>query len=334
MSRRALVALLAAAAVLAAGAAGRPDRPFELDLSTGASGLPLLGSYRDGMGVRFVEHGTFWIETGIRNTSGETITVLDAHTPEPPRSIVRQVGTRLGLTPECTLGPCDLTPRDIDERPLHPVEVPSDAELGIRLHYKLGTCSDVPHATFDSADTLVVDYRDAAGGVQQQTFSLGRLRLMLGRPQGVDCVPRPFSHLGLVGSFTTSPGHLPVPGSDGDTCVRDGSGTLRYTSRYFESREGIRWRVEIVLPRFAGKGTYKSSARVARTGPVDVIVSGSFGSGPGPSVFHGHPGIVTVTQATGRLYGGRLDATLSGKRRFFSAYGAWRCTTRLSSDQP
>jgi hypothetical protein len=46
------------------------------------------------------------------------------------------------------------------------------------------------------------------------------------------------------------------------------------------------------------------------------------------TVFHDPNGTVTVTTARGPTIGGRITAVFSGHRRFFRAYGAWRCTTR------
>lgn len=120
-----------------------------------------------------------------------------------------------------------------------------------------------------------------------------------------------------------------MPGSDGDTCTKTATGRLLFRSRLFTDRSGIQFRVEIAFPHFVGKGVYGKTSNPASLGPVGVIVSGGFGD-RGQTSFHGHPDMVTVTQAAGTMYGGRFQATLSGRRRFFRAYGAWRCTTKLS----
>ena len=198
----------------------------------------------------------------------------------------------------------------------------------MQFNYRLGSCSDVPLSSLATASVLEVSYKDSQGTLHQQALPIGAARLHLQTPAGVECVPRPYSHIGLVGSFTTSPGHKPVPGSDGDTCTTNAAGKLVYRSRLFDDRSGVQFRVEIVFPHFSGKGVYGTSSRPTRRGSADVIVTGGFGD-HGQTTFHGHPGMVTVTQAAAPLYGGRFQATLSGRRRFFRAYGAWRCTTKL-----
>ena len=81
----------------------------------------------------------------------------------------------------------------------------------MQLNYQLGSCSDVALSSLASANVLQVSYTDSTGALQQQVFPIGGARLHLQKPAGVECVPRPYSHIGLVGSFTTSPGHKPVP---------------------------------------------------------------------------------------------------------------------------
>ena len=43
------------------------------------------------------------------------------------------------------------------------------------------------------------------------------------------------------------------------------------------------------------------------------------------TIFH-DLGAVTVTTASARRLGGHFTEVFSGHRRFFRAYGAWRCT--------
>ncbi len=137
------------------------------------------------------------------------------------------------------------------------------------------------------------------------------------------CLPRPFSYVGLVGSFTTSPEHKPTPGSDGDTCTKTGAGGLVFRSREFTDRSGTSFRIEIDLPRYRGVGSYDTAGHTL--GPASVTAIGAFGT-PGPTtVFHDPNGTVTVTTTHGTMLGGRLTAVFSGHRRFFRAYGAWRC---------
>ena len=143
--------------------------------------------------------------------------------------------------------------------------------------YKLGTCADAATSTLATGTVAEISYRDSQGPVQSQTIPLkaGRLRLL--GPTGVDCVPRPYSHIGLVGSFTTKPGHKPVVGSDGDTCFTSRNGDFVYTSRYLRDRTGIRFRVKIILSRLAGKGLYTAAPNPAARGRAHISVTGGFG---------------------------------------------------------
>ena len=192
--RRALVILLAAAAaVLAGGAGGGTSGPLSLLAGTSGGGQALGDVEPTGMEVPFLERGRFWLAVQIRNDSGEAVTVVDAHTPQPAKSLVMQTATRLGLSPQCVLGPCDFTPEGIEAKPLAPVAVPPGGLLGVRLEYRVGTCADAARASYASGDELAVDYRDGAGALQRQSFPIGRLRLIVRKPAGVDCVPRPFS---------------------------------------------------------------------------------------------------------------------------------------------
>ena len=80
------------------------------------------------------------------------------------------------------------------------------------------------------------------------------------------------------------------------------------------------------MPNYRGPGLYQPAGRKGGSlGPAAVVVSGGFGD-HGQTVFRDTSGFVSVTQATGTTFGGRFHALLSGRRRLFSAYGAWRCT--------
>jgi hypothetical protein len=315
--------------VLAVSAGAAVSGPLVLAGGEGGGGPALGGMGPSGVTVRFIDRGRFFVGVLVRNGSSHTLTVVNAHVPEPPHSLVRQVGTRLGLVPPCNAhGLCDFGPTGADAARLRPVALTPGAEAAVQISYKLGSCAEVPHSSLATARVIEVSYKDSHGVLQQQTLPIGGGLLHLQKPAGVECVPRPFSHIGLVGSFTTSPGHKPVPGSDGDTCTKSATGRLVFRSRLFTERSGVEFRVEIAFPHFVGKGLYETSTGHASLGPADVIVSGGFGD-RGWTTFHGHPEMVTVTQAAAPLYGGRFQAVLSGHRRFFRAYGAWRCTTKL-----
>ncbi len=305
--------------------------PFVVENGTESGGYPLAGAGPAGTGVRFIDRGSFWVGVLLRNGSARRrVTIVGARTPEPVGSLVRQIGARFAPFTPCTGN--RLCPFLADAR--HP---PAPAPLtvaphelaGVKLDYRLVSCTAARASTPASGDSLIVSYRYGTGPVRQQTLPLGGAKLRLHRPAGIECVPRPYSHIGLVGSFTTSPGHGTVPGSDGDTCTSTAAGGLRFRSRLFMDRDQIEWRVEIDLPHLRGLGSYgRAGSKGTPLGTGEITVTGGFGD-HGWTTFHDNNGTVTVTQARGALFGGRFEAVLSGHRRFFRAYGAWRCTTRL-----
>jgi hypothetical protein len=326
----AAVAVLAATSVGVSGSSGASASggPFALMPGSAASGYPLAGSGPSGNQIRFIDHGSFWIGALLRNTSPNRLTIVDARTPEPAGSLVALIDARFAPFTPCSghvACPILADPRHPPAPP--PLTVASHRLLAVKLSYRLASCAAARTATTASGDSLIVSYRAGTGPLQQQTFLLDGAKLLLHRPAGIECVPRPYSHIGLVGSFTTSPGHGTVPGSDGDTCTKPAGGALRFDSRLFMDREGIEWRIQINLPRLHGLGSYgRATAKRVTLGRAAITVSGSFGNHSW-TTFHADNGTVTLTRADGRLYGGRFDAVLSGHRRFFRAYGAWRCTT-------
>jgi hypothetical protein len=196
----------------------------------------------------------------------------------------------------------------------------------VKFNYQLVSCVAAKAASTASGATLVLTYRYGAGTGSSETVPLDGARLRLQRPAGVECLPRPYSYIGLVGSFTTSPEHKPIPGSGGDMCSKTANGGLVFTSREFMDRSGTTFQLEIALPRYRGIGTY--AARGHTLGPSVVTAVGFFGT-PGPTtIFRDPHATVTVTTAHGKTIGGRLTAIFSGHRRFFHAYGDWRCTTQ------
>jgi hypothetical protein len=195
----------------------------------------------------------------------------------------------------------------------------------VKLTYQLVSCRQAAVSTTASGSTLVLSYRDSHGQIATETVPLTYARLHLRPPAGVECLPRPYSHIGLVGSFTTSPGHKPIPGSDGDMCMRTTSGGLAFRSREFMDRSGVAFRIEINLPRYRGIGSYHRHGQTL--GPAEITALGGFGLHAW-TTFRDDNGTVTVTTARRTTLGGRFTAVFSGHRRFFRAYGAWRCTTR------
>ncbi|MGH2972146.1 MAG: hypothetical protein ACRDNM_00740 [Gaiellaceae bacterium] len=291
---------------------------------TTAGGYPLDGGGPQGDHIRFINRGSFWIAVLVRNGSSKSVTIVGASTPEPTNSLVRE--TRAGFS---RYTPCagdrfcawPSTPTSTKPLTLRP-----HAEAAVKLNYQLISCAKAGSSTTASGDSFVLSYRYDNGSLQQETVALGGAKLLLERPAGVECLPRPYSYIGLVGSFTTSPEHKPIPGSDGDMCAKTATGGLSFQSRQFMDRSGVGFRIEITLPRYRGIGSYRRSGQTL--GPAEVTAIGEFGT-PGPTtIFHDPNGAVTVTTAHGSTLGGRLTAVFSGHRRFFRAYGAWRCTTR------
>lgn len=317
----ALTVLLAGASFAAATHSG----PLALLTGTTASGIPALaGGGPSGQNVRFIDHGTFWIAVLVRNSSSMPITLLRASTPEPANSLVHE--TRAGFSPytPCTgdrLCPWPSTPTSTKPLMLRP-----HAEAAVKLDYQLVSCAAAKAASTASGTALVLVYRHGSGAAATETVPLGGARLRLQRPAGVECLPRPYSYIGLVGSFTTSPEHKPIPGSGGDMCTKTPTGGLAFTSREFMDRSGTMFQIAINLPRYRGAGTYQRDG--TSLGPGEVTAVGFFGT-PGPTtVFHDPSGTVTVMTVHGTTLGGRFSAVFSGHRRFFRAYGSWRCTTR------
>ena len=323
-----MLALLTAEAVVSAasgGVAAAAGGPIALLDGTTASGYPLAGSGPTGEAVRFIDQGTFWIAVLVRNRSAkQTVTIVDARTPEPLGSLVAQTSAGFSRHKPCRGSMfCGYPSSRTSTAPL---TLAAGGMAAVKLSYRLVSCAAAAVSTTASADTLVVSYRYGSGSVREQAFPLGGAALHLQRPSGVECLPRPYSHIGLVGSFTTSPGHKPIPGSDGDTCTKTAGGGLAYRSRLFMDRSGTTFRIAINLPQYRGKGHYQPAGSPGGTlGLSQVVATGGFGL-HGWTTFRDNASTVTVTTATGATLGGRFTAVFSGHRRFFRAYGAWRCT--------
>lgn len=323
--RRQAAALFAAvvvsAAVSGSGSAGPPGPLAVLD-GTSSSGYPLAGSGPGGVNVRFIDRGTFWVAVLVQNHSANPVTLVGARTPEPLNSLVRQRRAGFSRFTPCSGHVACLWPRTPTSTA--PLTLAPHAEAAVKLSYQLVSCAQAAASTTASATSLTLRYRHAQGALAEETVPLAGARLHLQPPAGVECLPRPYSYIGLVGSFTTSPGHEPIPGSDGDMCTKTSSGGLAFRSREFMDRSGVAFRIEIALPHYRGRGSYDRGR--AALGRAAVTAIGGFGL-HGWTSFHDPSAAVTVTTAKGTTLGGRLNAVFSGHRRFFRAYGAWRCTT-------
>ena len=300
--------------------------PIALLNGTVLSGYPLAGSGPTGETVRFIDRGTFWVAVLVRNRSAtQTVTIVDARTPEPLRSLVAQTSARFSRHKPCPGGSM-LCGYPSSRTSTAPLTLAPGGMAAVKLSYRLASCALAAVSTTASATTLVVSYRSGNGPAREQAFPLGGASLRLQRPAGVECLARPYSHIGLVGSFTTSPGHKPIPGSDGDTCTKTAGGGLAYRSRLFMDRSGTMFRIAINLLHYRGKGSYQPAGSPGETlGLAQVVATGGFGL-HGWTTFRDNASTVTVATASGTTLGGRFTAVFSGHRRFFRAYGAWRCT--------
>jgi hypothetical protein len=318
-----VVAAAASASALPAASGATASKPLAELSGASAGGYPLAGGGPSGENIRFIDRGTFWVAVLVRNRSARPVTIVGARTPEPLNSLVRQARAGFSRYKPCPAGPaCPWPDTPTSTRPLR---LPPHTEAAVKLNYQLVSCAHAAAATTASANSLVLSYRYENGSVAEETVPLMGARLHLQRPAGVECLPRPYSYIGLVGSFTTSPAHRPIPGSDGDMCTKTDTGGLTFRSREFMDRSGVTFRIEITLPRYRGLGSYHRGAQTL--GPAEVMALGGFGLHAW-TVFHDPNGTVTVTTARGPTIGGRITAVFSGHRRFFRAYGAWRCTTR------
>lgn len=327
MRTRVFIGVAVASAII--GAVAPPiaasGAPLVLLQSGSAGGIPAqAGGGPSGQNIRFIDQGTFWIAVIVRNNSSKPVTLVSASTPEPSNSLVREKRAGFARYTPCT-GRELCPPPAIAATSTKPLTLRPHAEAAVKLSYELVSCADAKRASAASGSTLELMYRYGSAPVTQESVPLGSARLRLERPAGVECLPRPYSYIGLVGSFTTSPEHKPIPGSAGDMCRKTPKGGLGFTSREFMDRSGTMFQIAINLPRYRGIGTYKQDASL---GAAEVTAVGFFGT-PGPTtVFHDPSGTVTVMTVHGATLGGRFSAVFSGHRRFFRAYGSWRCTTR------
>jgi hypothetical protein len=354
-----LVLLVLAAGGVAACGSGSSlpaAAPLVNEGSFTSGGWPTLGSYPSGIPLRFIERGAFGVDIVLRNSSRQTLTVIDARTIDPPHSLVHQVGTSLASwnPPACpahVLGCPQYSPfRGFygADRP-KPVTVRPHRGVGVQLNFRLGACSEVPLASSEATRLLTVTFRDDRGKLRQQTLPLGSAQLRLRKPPPSACLSRPHSQIALSGLFPSSTAST-IPGSKGGTCVRTASGGLacsdgdtctrtagglRFRSGLFESRGSLMVRVEIELPRFRGAGLYRTlhePTRVLASPQVLVIV----GIGNQPT-FRARTSVVTVTRATPTALGGHLHAIVIGSRHTpFHVSGTWHCTiaTEASFSRP
>ena len=219
MKARSLVALLVLLPALGAGAGvadgGAASGPFAAVDGSSSGGYPLAGGGPSGIGIRFIDRGSFWVAMLLENTSSEPVTILGVETPEPAHSLVSEAGPGLvaPFTP-CSGDRACPFPAPTPPPSTSPLTVAPGHDAAVKFDYRLVSCAAAPRSSTAGGDSVRITYRGASGATRTQTLPLTYAKLRLLRPAGEECLPRPFSHIGLVGSFTTSPGHKPMPGSD------------------------------------------------------------------------------------------------------------------------
>jgi hypothetical protein len=327
------VPLLLLSAVLLGGCGSqtRVVAPFAVADGTEAGGWAVLGVGPKGTTLRFVPNTSFGIGIVLRNTSKETVTLVDVRTLDPPHSLVQQQGTTLidWNPPPCGGGRSCPGVSFLGGRfgpaKAQPIVVRPARQAAVQLDFKVDGCAALPLASPGAAQRIDVSYRVGAGGAQHQTISLGGSRLRLRMPSARDCAPRPKSTIAVSGPYSTG-SDWTIPTSSGDSCSRTAKRALLFDSRLYNGPAGPSVRVEIRLPHFRGVGLYRSVGKPAPgLGPaaVDAIVGIGI---HGYVTFRSSRSVVSVARVTKRTIAGRFHATIVGRRHStFRVYGAWRC---------
>lgn len=334
MARLQLVLLVVVVGGLAGcGRVSHSVRPFSKADGLEAGGSPVLAVGPAGTTLRFLPSVRFGLGIVLHNRSRERLALLDVRVVEPPGTLVRQIGTRLLLwnPPVCKgahscpgigflRGPfMAATPTPLELRPADGVAV--------QLDFRLGGCSAVPFAAPAAPKLLRLLYRYNDGKQREQTIPLGSATPHLRMPKAADCAPGPHSQIAVSGPYATGSGWT-IPGSSGDTCTLTNR-RLGFVSRLYRRPNGPKVKIRIVLPRLLGAGLYRTLQFPAPSrGPARVTAI--VGIGPtGWRAFHAVASVVSVTNDTRQVLGGRFRATFSSRGETpFRAYGGWRCTVR------
>lgn len=300
MMRFIAVAVLSLVLAGAAGAASSRHGALALGGMLESHGAPDLGTapgHEEGELLRFIPHGQFQIGLVLENKTPRRLVVTAARVLEPPRTLIRQIGThfhpwRAFTCPPgafCPLRSFRLTPGTARAEPF---AVASGKEVGVELDFQLGSCAQIPLANPSPIAHLRVTYRTAGGGVRNRVFPLGGAELRLRMPRRGDCA-QPRSTLSVDGPQRyESSSYWTVPGSAGDVCaIRNGS--LSFESRPYQTRlsqpppNRHSERILLRLARFKGTGAYD-------TGVVTVVAAA------GKQIYRSRKAQVTVTKATRR----------------------------------
>jgi hypothetical protein len=305
--------------------------PFAMASFTEAGGWAVLGAGPGGITLRFVPKTTFGIGIVLRNRSDTHVTLVGVDAPSAPTGLVQQIGTVLApwSPPRCS-GSHSCPAVGFLRGPYRavrpsPVSIAPHGEAAVQLNFRTLGCDGLPFAAAGAPDRIEVDYRVGNGAVSNEELPLGAAKLDLRLPSRRDCLPRPKSDIAVDGPYATGSGWT-MPTSGGDSCTRTASGALVFASRVYLAPQKPMVRIWIRLPRFHGKGLYRSLPGPATAlGPARVTAVVGIGS-HGWQHFRSSTAVVSVRRETAKTLAGRFHATIVGYRRAtFRTFGAWRC---------
>lgn len=330
-----IASLLAFSVVTAATACGARTTsvraPFARVSFTEAGGWAVLGVGPDGIALRFVPKTTFGIGIVLRNRSDARVTLVGVDAPSAPTGLVQQIGAVLApWSPRRCPGRHSCPAVGFLREPYRavrpsPVSIEPHGEAAVQLNFRTLGCDALPFAAAGAPDRIEVGYRVGNGAGSSEELPLGSAKLDLRLPSRRDCLPRPKSDIAVEGPYATGSGWT-MPTSGGDSCTRTASGALVFASRVYLAAQKPMVRIWIRLPRFRGRGLYRSLPGPASArGPARVTAAVGVGI-HGWQRFHSSTAVVSVRRATAKTVSGRFHATIVGYRKAtFRTFGAWRC---------
>lgn len=337
MSRRLLVtaSVLAVSLGTVATACGTRDSPLRAPFAkvsfTESGGWAVMASGPNGITLRFVPKTAFGVGIVLRNRSDARVTLLDVETPSAPTALVQQVGTTLARwnPPRCP-GTHSCPAIGFLRGPYRAarssaVSIRPGGEAAVQLNFRMLGCDALPLAAPGAPNRIEISYRVGSGAVSSEELPLGSAKLNLRMPSRRDCLPRPKSTIAVDGPFATG-SDWTMPTSGGDSCTRTASRALVFASRVYSAPQKPMVRIWIRLPRFRGKGLYRSLPGPATAlGPARVTAVVGIGI-HGWQRFHSSTAVVSVRRETAKAVSGRFHATIVGYRQAtFRTFGAWRC---------
>ncbi|MGH9918217.1 MAG: hypothetical protein ACRD6W_05015 [Nitrososphaerales archaeon] len=288
----------------------------------------------------YVDGGPVSLVFTFENRSSRAITLVNAQTREPQRSLLTQTGTVLKewKQPRCPRNAsCPLSTPYIGDvntsRIPEPVTIPPNGLVAADLAYRLANCQSARSDSTGSADALILTYRYGNGPLQNEQLSLASQRLLPDPPTANDCLAE-HSDISFGRPYATSSAHT-VPGTYGDTCTETSAGGLLFQSAAFAVGSSLQLSITIHIPHFNGPGLYQTPGTVGVRGPAQVMAPSNLNepAGPGNEVFYPTTSSVTVTEATPTTLSGRFHARLIVYHSHMETSGNWRCTT-LTSPRP